>query len=162
MLRQIIILRIYWVDCTGLIEYTHHLFTYHFANAWSDLLLWDMVFFSSSPRIPKVMPSTANMGSNPKPPVPSSVWVIVPSIKPQNVTAVPLGLQYPTTDMNFAPLSPSPTSSSNFKIPGFPIVLATYAEYGPGNPPRASIKSCLLYTSDAADEEDSVDLGGRR
>eukprot|EP00828_Plagiopyla_frontata_P047848 TRINITY_DN8973_c0_g1_i1.p1 TRINITY_DN8973_c0_g1~~TRINITY_DN8973_c0_g1_i1.p1 ORF type:complete len:154 (+),score=29.04 TRINITY_DN8973_c0_g1_i1:179-640(+) len=24
------------------------------------------------------------------------------------------------------------------------------------------IKSCLLYTSDAADEEDSVDLGGRR
>src|SRR5664279_6002809 len=25
-----------------------------------------------------------------------------------------------------------------------------------------SIESCLLYTSDAADEEDSVDLGGRR
>src|SRR5665648_1217762 len=24
------------------------------------------------------------------------------------------------------------------------------------------LKSCLLYTSDAADEEDSVDLGGRR
>ena len=24
------------------------------------------------------------------------------------------------------------------------------------------IVSCLLYTSDAADEEDSVDLGGRR
>ena len=24
------------------------------------------------------------------------------------------------------------------------------------------IKICLLYTSDAADEEDSVDLGGRR
>src|SRR5665648_1249595 len=24
------------------------------------------------------------------------------------------------------------------------------------------IKTCLLYTSDAADEEDSVDLGGRR
>ena len=23
-------------------------------------------------------------------------------------------------------------------------------------------KNCLLYTSDAADEEDSVDLGGRR
>eukprot|EP00656_Telonema_subtile_P034524 TRINITY_DN385_c0_g1_i2.p2 TRINITY_DN385_c0_g1~~TRINITY_DN385_c0_g1_i2.p2 ORF type:complete len:108 (-),score=6.30 TRINITY_DN385_c0_g1_i2:10-333(-) len=28
----------------------------------------------------------------------------------------------------------------------------------PSVPPR----SCLLYTSDAADEEDSVDLGGRR
>ena len=27
---------------------------------------------------------------------------------------------------------------------------------------KASIRSCLLYTSDAADEEDSVDLGGRR
>ena len=25
-----------------------------------------------------------------------------------------------------------------------------------------SVKTCLLYTSDAADEEDSVDLGGRR
>src|SRR5664279_6155747 len=25
-----------------------------------------------------------------------------------------------------------------------------------------AIKNCLLYTSDAADEEDSVDLGGRR
>ena len=25
-----------------------------------------------------------------------------------------------------------------------------------------SLRSCLLYTSDAADEEDSVDLGGRR
>eukprot|EP00828_Plagiopyla_frontata_P047003 TRINITY_DN8565_c0_g1_i1.p1 TRINITY_DN8565_c0_g1~~TRINITY_DN8565_c0_g1_i1.p1 ORF type:complete len:152 (+),score=22.93 TRINITY_DN8565_c0_g1_i1:87-542(+) len=27
---------------------------------------------------------------------------------------------------------------------------------------HASLESCLLYTSDAADEEDSVDLGGRR
>ena len=25
-----------------------------------------------------------------------------------------------------------------------------------------NLKTCLLYTSDAADEEDSVDLGGRR
>src|SRR5674536_124037 len=30
---------------------------------------------------------------------------------------------------------------------------------GPPNPRR---RTCLLYTSDAADEEDSVDLGGRR
>src|SRR5674536_401993 len=28
--------------------------------------------------------------------------------------------------------------------------------------PPSGLKSCLLYTSDAADEEDSVDLGGRR
>src|SRR5664280_2644019 len=27
---------------------------------------------------------------------------------------------------------------------------------------RVKLHSCLLYTSDAADEEDSVDLGGRR
>ena len=27
---------------------------------------------------------------------------------------------------------------------------------------KASVYSCLLYTSDAADEEDSVDLGGSR
>src|SRR5674536_113801 len=27
---------------------------------------------------------------------------------------------------------------------------------------RSLLQSCLLYTSDAADEEDSVDLGGRR
>src|SRR5664279_2526488 len=26
---------------------------------------------------------------------------------------------------------------------------------------RAMVRACLLYTSDAADEEDSVDLGGR-
>ena len=27
---------------------------------------------------------------------------------------------------------------------------------------QAANETCLLYTSDAADEEDSVDLGGRR
>ena len=30
------------------------------------------------------------------------------------------------------------------------------------NEQRSCIRGCLLYTSDAADEEDSVDLGGRR
>src|SRR5664279_6392435 len=39
--------------------------------------------------------------------------------------------------------------------------------YGPigGRPkyrPAGPVRPCLLYTSDAADEEDSVDLGGRR
>ena len=29
-------------------------------------------------------------------------------------------------------------------------------------PSKPSFRCCLLYTSDAADEEDSVDLGGRR
>eukprot|EP00658_Telonema_sp_P-2_P034314 TRINITY_DN2505_c0_g1_i5.p1 TRINITY_DN2505_c0_g1~~TRINITY_DN2505_c0_g1_i5.p1 ORF type:complete len:139 (-),score=10.30 TRINITY_DN2505_c0_g1_i5:34-450(-) len=32
----------------------------------------------------------------------------------------------------------------------------------PGVRKEANILGCLLYTSDAADEEDSVDLGGRR
>ena len=31
-----------------------------------------------------------------------------------------------------------------------------------GTDPSEEYISCLLYTSDAADEEDSVDLGGRR
>ena len=29
-------------------------------------------------------------------------------------------------------------------------------------PARGQLKGCLLYTSDAADERSSVDLGGRR
>src|SRR5664279_1729522 len=32
----------------------------------------------------------------------------------------------------------------------------------PGNSTPSETSTCLLYTSDAADEEDSVDLGGRR
>src|SRR5674536_139490 len=32
----------------------------------------------------------------------------------------------------------------------------------PGVPRAATANPCLLYTSDAADDEDSVDLGGRR
>src|SRR5664280_2339767 len=35
-------------------------------------------------------------------------------------------------------------------------------EHAAKNAQRVSLSSCLLYTSDAADEEDSVDLGGRR
>src|SRR5674536_403750 len=34
--------------------------------------------------------------------------------------------------------------------------------YPPATRPRTRSGCCLLYTSDAADEEDSVDLGGRR
>src|SRR5664280_3516989 len=36
------------------------------------------------------------------------------------------------------------------------------AKYDPTWLPRYLVYPCLLYTSDAADEEDSVDLGGRR
>src|SRR5665648_800881 len=39
----------------------------------------------------------------------------------------------------------------------------TVAAYTPKPAPKTvKVKICLLYTSDAADEEDSVDLGGRR
>eukprot|EP00656_Telonema_subtile_P042526 TRINITY_DN481_c0_g1_i8.p1 TRINITY_DN481_c0_g1~~TRINITY_DN481_c0_g1_i8.p1 ORF type:complete len:107 (-),score=8.82 TRINITY_DN481_c0_g1_i8:31-351(-) len=46
---------------------------------------------------------------------------------------------------------------------------ASRAAQGPRSPPAprhtapaTAVCTCLLYTSDAADEEDSVDLGGRR
>ena len=40
------------------------------------------------------------------------------------------------------------------------MVLLT--DYRGGKLGRVSLESCLLYTSDAADERSSVDLGGRR
>src|SRR5665648_296933 len=48
------------------------------------------------------------------------------------------------------------------------IAMASLAVIGKNKEPSAAkavvpkITACLLYTSDAADEEDSVDLGGRR
>ena len=36
------------------------------------------------------------------------------------------------------------------------------ADRGRGDQHRAEAAACLLYTSDAADERSSVDLGGRR
>ena len=40
-------------------------------------------------------------------------------------------------------------------------LLVAYDEYK-GQAPAAAVVTCLLYTSDAADERSSVDLGGRR
>ena len=46
--------------------------------------------------------------------------------------------------------------------PGF-LTLADLFDPGPrGEKSRALRRDCLLYTSDAADERSSVDLGGRR
>mgnify|MGYP003381702482 CR=1 FL=1 len=42
--------------------------------------------------------------------------------------------------------------------PVFPAGIRKVPPGGSGN----SVKACLLYTSDAADERSSVDLGGRR
>src|SRR5664279_1371938 len=41
-------------------------------------------------------------------------------------------------------------------------VLEAVARANTGHTPDYGADPCLLYTSDAADEEDSVDLGGRR
>src|SRR5664280_1200792 len=43
------------------------------------------------------------------------------------------------------------------RLPGFSTPWQMRA-----NGANPTLRSCLLYTSDAADEEDSVDLGGRR
>ena len=42
------------------------------------------------------------------------------------------------------------------------VIARTYALCGMMDVMVGSLRGCLLYTSDAADEEDSVDLGGRR
>ena len=42
------------------------------------------------------------------------------------------------------------------------IVIPVAVERGCCHPDRVRAGTCLLYTSDAADERSSVDLGGRR
>eukprot|EP00828_Plagiopyla_frontata_P037269 TRINITY_DN48_c0_g1_i10.p1 TRINITY_DN48_c0_g1~~TRINITY_DN48_c0_g1_i10.p1 ORF type:complete len:149 (-),score=15.04 TRINITY_DN48_c0_g1_i10:59-505(-) len=46
--------------------------------------------------------------------------------------------------------------------PGCSSLDGAFYENGPFYFQSESFNTCLLYTSDAADEEDSVDLGGRR
>ena len=45
---------------------------------------------------------------------------------------------------------------------GAAIVAELEQQQKPANAPRQYKRTCLLYTSDAADERSSVDLGGRR
>src|SRR5664280_2028081 len=51
-------------------------------------------------------------------------------------------------------------------VPGSHTLIFTKEGYNSGTFPMVvaadQLSGCLLYTSDAADEEDSVDLGGRR
>eukprot|EP00658_Telonema_sp_P-2_P029134 TRINITY_DN22210_c0_g1_i1.p2 TRINITY_DN22210_c0_g1~~TRINITY_DN22210_c0_g1_i1.p2 ORF type:complete len:115 (-),score=34.93 TRINITY_DN22210_c0_g1_i1:9-353(-) len=42
------------------------------------------------------------------------------------------------------------------------VALSLFNEANPSDAVTLKAANCLLYTSDAADEEDSVDLGGRR
>src|SRR5674536_338103 len=65
------------------------------------------------------------------------------------------GLDSPPTPG--APAAPASTSPPN------PASTSCRPPTRPTHTPASSrSKTCLLYTSDAADEEDSVDLGGRR
>eukprot|EP00658_Telonema_sp_P-2_P058807 TRINITY_DN47385_c0_g1_i1.p2 TRINITY_DN47385_c0_g1~~TRINITY_DN47385_c0_g1_i1.p2 ORF type:complete len:118 (+),score=30.31 TRINITY_DN47385_c0_g1_i1:54-356(+) len=70
--------------------------------------------------------------------------------------------------------SPAPRSSCRILLPQPPAVVMSHCSADPVMQSRAALTAgvpsalsadnttCLLYTSDAADEEDSVDLGGRR
>nr|BDD46294.1 hypothetical protein 14 [Gammaproteobacteria bacterium] len=51
---------------------------------------------------------------------------------------------------------------SNLRIPGFYIEFDNRLANNAGQNFKVLVIGCLLYTSDAADEEDSVDLGGGR
>src|SRR5664280_1789496 len=65
------------------------------------------------------------------------------------------------------PLEPPPHDGNATRIGGWKFVLIRPIHRRPRpiplpSPPPNRQHICLLYTSDAADEEDSVDLGGRR
>eukprot|EP00658_Telonema_sp_P-2_P080200 TRINITY_DN7934_c0_g1_i2.p1 TRINITY_DN7934_c0_g1~~TRINITY_DN7934_c0_g1_i2.p1 ORF type:complete len:300 (+),score=86.23 TRINITY_DN7934_c0_g1_i2:73-900(+) len=63
-----------------------------------------------------------------------------------------------------APPAPAadPSSRSQFKMPLSHIQIRSHQFLKDSQDTAALLTTCLLYTSDAADEEDSVDLGGRR
>src|SRR5664279_744603 len=67
--------------------------------------------------------------------------------------AIPATLQIPGA-------AGPPGRSSQIERPPAPLPAPAAIERR--NPDGAPPRCCLLYTSDAADEEDSVDLGGRR
>eukprot|EP00658_Telonema_sp_P-2_P061039 TRINITY_DN497_c0_g1_i5.p1 TRINITY_DN497_c0_g1~~TRINITY_DN497_c0_g1_i5.p1 ORF type:complete len:132 (+),score=7.98 TRINITY_DN497_c0_g1_i5:108-503(+) len=71
-------------------------------------------------------------------------------------TTAPLHMLDPSI---YRPLPPTLATSARRRcIPARPQLLApNHTHYT-----HADYYTCLLYTSDAADEEDSVDLGGRR
>ena len=68
-----------------------------------------------------------------------------------------------TPDENKEPsLALLPESKGDATVMGYPLDQELSAEFRIGNDPLDVSKTCLLYTSDAADERSSVDLGGRR
>eukprot|EP00658_Telonema_sp_P-2_P050507 TRINITY_DN38542_c0_g1_i1.p1 TRINITY_DN38542_c0_g1~~TRINITY_DN38542_c0_g1_i1.p1 ORF type:complete len:144 (+),score=58.84 TRINITY_DN38542_c0_g1_i1:45-476(+) len=59
-------------------------------------------------------------------------------------------------------LAVDPDSGNCFQIPVVPEFDQNAIVMPKDSLPLSAFETCLLYTSDAADEEDSVDLGGRR
>ena len=56
----------------------------------------------------------------------------------------------------------NPVASSDVNYNSKTVYLTTFLKYGLSLPNYPQNYTCLLYTSDAADERSSVDLGGRR
>eukprot|EP00658_Telonema_sp_P-2_P017695 TRINITY_DN16897_c0_g1_i1.p1 TRINITY_DN16897_c0_g1~~TRINITY_DN16897_c0_g1_i1.p1 ORF type:complete len:216 (-),score=42.37 TRINITY_DN16897_c0_g1_i1:18-665(-) len=90
-----------------------------------------------------------------KEPSPLNVDVRTPVVKS------PIGPPLVPSGRRQSPQLATPTAASS---PPEPLILAgRRRSQAPQEPVfRAQSPPCLLYTSDAADEEDSVDLGGRR
>eukprot|EP00656_Telonema_subtile_P037992 TRINITY_DN424_c0_g1_i1.p1 TRINITY_DN424_c0_g1~~TRINITY_DN424_c0_g1_i1.p1 ORF type:complete len:115 (+),score=18.85 TRINITY_DN424_c0_g1_i1:102-446(+) len=75
------------------------------------------------------------------------------------VQTVPLHLLCIASALQSPPLALQPVNDSRpFVLCLVGVVRHIWLEVGVAE----HVKCCLLYTSDAADEEDSVDLGGRR
>src|SRR5674536_79242 len=55
-----------------------------------------------------------------------------------------------------------PATSTSDRLPARRGTPSAYPSGTSASMASAEVRYCLLYTSDAADEEDSVDLGGRR
>eukprot|EP00658_Telonema_sp_P-2_P013367 TRINITY_DN1505_c0_g1_i4.p1 TRINITY_DN1505_c0_g1~~TRINITY_DN1505_c0_g1_i4.p1 ORF type:complete len:151 (-),score=39.45 TRINITY_DN1505_c0_g1_i4:99-551(-) len=70
-------------------------------------------------------------------------------------------IRFRGSDIQDLTVCDSPTPA---QVPADPAIVSSQAPPVPAPAPVQTAPSvgCLLYTSDAADEEDSVDLGGRR
>ena len=88
-----------------------------------------------------------------------------PSSVPDNATTVAFGQSYQYQLTTSGTYSGTITYSLSNQPDGMTISSSGLVEWTPTKASDIKTHSnitCLLYTSDAADEEDSVDLGGRR
>src|SRR5678815_2416510 len=83
-----------------------------------------------------------------------------PAVTPTHVAAIDLPELSPTQELPSQPASASHRVPATAPSPELPLFQSrAVAPVATGGP---MLSSCLLYTSDAADERSSVDLGGRR